>query len=835
LYGSLHQQRSNVQRLAKANDPLEAVVSDLPSHARVVIIGGGAVGCSALYHLAKRGWTDALLLEMDELTSGSTWHAAGNCPNFSGSFGIMQVQRYSTKLYAELGAAVDYPISYDITGAIRLAHSRERMDEFRHITEMARHQGIDFEMLNPAEMKARYPFLELDDIEGGQWDPLDGNIDPAQLTLAFAKGARALGTTIVRFCSVTGIASTPAGDWRIETTKGAVTCETIVNAAGYRAAEIGRMLGRDLPCVAISHQYLVTDTIPELGARKAKLPILRDPDDSYYLRQERDGLLLGPYEWQATPHWIDGIPQSFASRLFPDDLDRLETYIARACQRVPILGSIGVKKVINGPIPYTPDGNPLIGPAPGLRNVYEACVFSFGIVQAGGAGKTLADWVTEDESEWDLWSFDPRRFTDHVTAAYARAKAIELYQHEYSISFPFEERSAGRPAKTSSLYPVLKSKGALFGARNGWERPLWFPCDAKEAKFQDDLTLRRPHFFTAIARESRAVAESVAVIELPGFSRFEVTGPGASDALNAVIAGSLPRPGRLTLSYILTEKGGVRSEFTVTRLSENRFWLLSAGAAEWHDRDLLQRQVAGGDVRIKNLTARYSTLVVIGPKSRELLAGLTRADLSSAAFPWLSWQTITIGPFNVVAMRVSYVGELSWELHIPMENLLPVYELVDAAGEGLGKRDVGIYAIDALRLEKSYRSWKQDLTTQYSALAAGLDRFVRFDKNSFPGRAALLAERQRGGPRERLVTLLVAAGDADAPANATVFKDDQRVGLVTSGGFGHRIQRSIALAYVRAEHSKPGEDLSIEIYGERCKAVVATEPLYDPSNARLRA
>jgi dimethylglycine dehydrogenase len=810
-------------------------MSNLPSHARVIIIGGGAVGCSALYHLAKRGWTDALLLEMDELTSGSTWHAAGNCPNFSGSFGIMQLQHYSTRLYAALGAAVDYPITYHITGAIRLAHSRERMDEFRHITEMARHQGIDFEMLTPAEIKAHYPFLELHGIKGGQWDPLDGNIDPAQLTFAFAKGARALGATIVRFCRVIDIAPTLAGEWRVDTTKGTVTCETIVNAAGYRAAEIGRMLGRDLPCVAISHQYLVTDTIPELGARKDKLAILRDPDESYYLRQERDGLLLGPYEWQATPHWIDGIPESFASRLFPDDLDRLETYIERACRRVPILGSVGVKKVINGPIPYTPDGNPLIGPAPGLRNAYEACVFSFGIVQAGGAGKTLADWVTEGESEWDLWSFDPRRFTDHVTAAYTRAKAIELYQHEYSIGFPFEERSAGRPAKTSPLYPVLKSKGALFGARNGWERALWFPCDAKEAKFQDDLTLRRPHFFTAIARESRAVAESVAVIELPGFSRFEVAGPGASEALNAVIAGSLPRPGRLTLSYILTEKGGVLAEFTVTRLSENRFWLLSAGAAEWHDRDLLQRYLAGRDVRIENLTARYSTFVIVGPKSRELLAGLTSADLSNDVFPWLSWQTITIGPFNVVAMRVSYVGELSWELHVPMENLLPVYELIDAAGERLDKRDIGIYAIDALRLEKSYRAWKQDLTTQYSALAAGLDRFVRFEKNCFPGRAALLAEQQRGGPRERLVTLLVAAGDADAPVNATVFKNDRRVGLVTSSGFGHRLQCSIALAYVQAEHAKPGEDLSIEIYGQHCKAVVATEPLYDPANARLRA
>ena len=811
-------------------------MTGLPKHSRVVVVGGGAVGCSALYHLASRGLTDALLLEMDELTSGSTWHAAGNCPNFSGSFGIMKLQRYSTRLYAGLGAAVDYPINYHVTGAIRLAQGRERMDEFRHVTGMARHQGIEFEVLSPTDIKGRYPFIEAKGLEGGQWDPLDGDIDPAQLTQALAKGARDKGARIVRNCRVTGMARTPAGEWRIETTAGTVTCETVVNAAGYRAAEVGRLYGRNIPCVAMSHQYLVTDTIRELSGREGKLPLLRDPDDSYYLRQERDGLLLGPYEWKATPHWSAGepMPPTFAFQLFPDDLDRLEGYIAKAIGRVPILGSAGIKKVINGPIPYTPDGNPLIGPAPGVPNVFEACVFSFGIVQAGGAGKLLADWVLEGETEWDLWSLDPRRFTAHVDEAYTRVKAVELYQNEYAIGFPFEERPAGRPAKTSPLHPVLGAKGALFGARNGWERAVWFPREPGEAKAQTAPTLRRPPFHEAIGRECRAVAEAVGIIELPGFSRFEVSGVDAAAALDRMIAGALPRTGRLSLSYVLTPKGGVLSEFTITRLADDRFLLLGASSAEWHDRDLLDAHI-GGRARIENVTAKYSTLVVTGPKSRQLLSRLTETDLSTRAFPWLSSQRIRLGGSDVLAMRVSYAGELGWELHVPMEELVSVYELVMDAGRDLGAADVGIYALDSLRLEKCYRSWKQDLTTEYSALACGLERFVRLSKPAFPGREALLRERSAGGPKDRLVPLIVECGFADAPATASVLYGKERVGLVMSGGFGHRIGRSIALAYVRADLSRPGTRLSVRIFGEMCAATVGVEPLYDPNNERLRA
>ena len=812
-------------------------MAELPETVRVVIIGGGAVGCSSLYHLAKQGWTDCLLLESNELTSGSSWHAAGNCPNFAGSWSVMKMQAYSNALYGRLGDEADYPMNYHVTGSIRLAHSRARMEEFHHVRAMARYQGIEFEMLGTNEIKARYPFIELHDIEGGLWDEGDGDIDPAQLTQAFAKAARALGAKVVRFCPVTGLRRLPGGEWEVETPKGKVRCEIVVNAAGYRAAEIGAMVGRQVPTVAMSHQYLVTETVAELKDRDAKLPLLRDPDVSYYLRQEGDGLLLGPYEWQATPHWVrrdDPMPADFSFQLYPDDLERLERYIEDACARVPILGTVGVQRVINGPIPYTPDGNPLIGPAPGLRNFYEACVFSFGIVQAGGAGKVLAEWITEGETEWDMWSVDPRRFTDYATPEYVRAKAVEFYQNEYAIGFPHEERPAGRPAKTSPVYDRLRAKGAVFGARGGWERAVWFPRPGKDEP-ENKLTYHHSNWFEAVAEECRAVQNAVGILDLPGFARFEVTGEGAGDWLESLIAGALPKPGRISLAYFCTPRGRTLTEMTVTCFGPDHYWLITAAAAEWHDRDwLLKHLPEDGPIRIDNVTGRWGTLVLAGPKAREVLAQVTDCDLSNEAFPWLSHQPITIAMAQGTAIRVNYVGELGWELHLPVESLLATYDLLWQAGEARGIRDFGMYAMDSLRLEKCYRAWKMDLSTDYTPLTGSLDRFVRLNKPDFIGREALIKEREAGSP-ERCVPLLVDAGSADAPYLSTVWQGDEKVGLVTSGGYGHRIGRSIALAHIRSDLAEEGKQVEVEILGERYKAVVAREPLYDPSNERLRA
>ncbi|HKX08646.1 MAG TPA: FAD-dependent oxidoreductase, partial [Stellaceae bacterium] len=415
----------------------------MADRARVVIIGGGAVGASCLYHLAKLGWTDSVLVEQNELTSGSTWHAAGNCPTFSTSWGLLKLQRYSTELYRRLGDEVDYPINYHVVGSLRLAHTRERMDEYRHVIGMARANGIPLELVGANEIRDRYPFLTLDDLKGALWDPHDGDIDPAQLTQALAKGARDKGAKVRRFTKVTGLAQRPDGTWRVVTDQGEIEAEIVVNAAGYRAGEIMSMIGRQLPIVTLAHQYLVTDDVPELAARKERLPLLRDPDVSYYLRQERTGFLLGPYEGQPKAMWLDGIPTDFSFNLWNDDLDRLQPWIEAAISRVPALGRVGVRKVVNGPIPYSPDGNPYIGPEHGLRNFFHCNTFSFGIVQAGGAGKALAEWVVEGRPEWDLWSLDRRRYTAYADQAYTAAKAIEVYQNEYAPGFPFEERPAG--------------------------------------------------------------------------------------------------------------------------------------------------------------------------------------------------------------------------------------------------------------------------------------------------------------------------------------------------------------------------------------------------------
>ncbi|MEQ8353978.1 MAG: FAD-dependent oxidoreductase [Kiloniellaceae bacterium] len=809
-------------------------MAELPSHAQVVVIGGGAVGASVLYHLARMGCSDAILLERNELTSGSTWHAAGNCPTFSGSWNLMKLQHYSAKLYARLAEEVDYPMNYHRTGSLRLAQSRARLQEFHHVAGMANQQGIGFEVLTPAELKARYPLAETHGLEGALWDPADGDIDPAQLTQAYAKGARDLGARIERFCAVTGIAPLASGAWRVETVKGAIVAEKVVNAAGYRAAEIGRMVGREVPCTVMAHQYLVTEDIPELAALDKSIPLLRDPDDSYYLRQERHGLILGPYEWQATAMWGDGQPDDFSFQLYPDDLDRLEWYIEQACARVPILATAGVQKVINGPIPYTADGNPLVGPAPGLRNFYEACVFSFGIAQSGGAGKTLAEWIVEGEPEWDLWGLDPRRYTDFATKAYTTAKAVELYQHEYAIGFAMEERPAGRPAKTSPLYEKLKAKGAVFGARGGWERAVWFARDGKTP--EGALTFAREgEWFASVAAECRAVAERVGILDLPGFAKFELAGPGAADWLDGLIAGPLPKQGRLALSYFCAPGGGVVSELTVTRLAEERFWLIGPAAGEWHDWDWLTLQrPEGAAFTLSNVTGRWGTLVLAGPRARAVLGKVTECDLSNAAFPWLSARPIEIAQARGLAFRVNYVGELGWELHLPVEALAPVYDLIWAAGEEEGIADFGLYAMDSLRLEKGYRGWKTDLGSEYSPLTSALERFVRLDKPAFVGRDALLKERQEGS-RERLVPLVVEAGAEDAPFCAAVWRGDKRVGLVTSGGYGHRLGQSLALAYVETALATEGSELEIEIFGERRKARVVSEPLYDPKNERLRA
>jgi dimethylglycine dehydrogenase len=813
----------------------------MTEHVRVVVIGGGVVGCSALYHLAALGVKDALLLERDELTSGSTWHAAGNLPTFSTSWSILKLQKYSAALYRRLAANADDPINYHLTGSVRLAHTQSRMDEFRHVQSMARANGLEYEILSPADLKNRYPLIETHDLLGALWDPLDGDIDPSQLTQALAREARALGGTIRRHTRVTALKQKPDGSWIVTAEQGGnqseIHCQTVVNAAGYRAAEVMQMVGRHLPLAVMSHQYLVTEDCEELLARgAARLPLLRDPDTSYYLRQERNGFILGPYEWKATPMWLDGMPDDFANQLWNDDFDRLEPYIEDAMARVPALGRAGIKRGVNGPIPYSPDSNPYIGPEPGLRNFFHCNNFSFGITQAGGAGKALAEWVVHGAPEWDLWSLDRRRYGDYASQAYTVAKAVEVYQNEYASSFPYEERAAGRPLRTSPTYDTLKAKGARFGARGGWERAVYFDLKG-ELPTEEKLSFRRESIWHGVvAQEVQAVRERVGVLDLPGFTKFELKGEGAAAHLDFLTCSKLPAQGRVSLAYALTPAGKLWSEFTITRIAADHFFIISAAIAATHDMDLLSGTLpAGSPISVRDISAEQGTLIIAGPRARDVLSQITSAELSNAAFRWLTARTIDTVAGRCFAMRVNYVGELGWELHAPVAIMQALYGAVWQAGQAHGIRDFGLYAMDSLRVDKCYRGWKSDLESGYTPLDASLDRFVDLKKPAFVGREALLAEHARG-PQWRFVPLLFDTdGDAEAPYCAQVFQDATNVGLTTSGVWSHTLKQSVALAYVRADLAVPGTPLQVEVLGQLRRATVQAEPLYDPSNARLRA
>jgi dimethylglycine dehydrogenase len=809
-------------------------MTELPAQAHVVVIGGGAVGASVLYHLALRGLTDAVLIEKAELTSGSTWHAAGNTPSFSGSLNVMKLQAYSNRLYDRLGAAVDYPITRHKTGSVRLAQTADRAREFHHVASMAGTAGIGMAMLSPAEARDRHhPLLVPAGLEAVLWDPEDGDIDPAQLTQALAKGARDLGAKVVRFTEVTGIARRGA-DWLVTTDKGRIAAGIIVNAAGYYADRIGRMLGRDVPMAVMSHQYLITEAIPGLPEGGARLPLLRDPDDSYYLRQEGQGLLLGPYEWDARAMWTDGSrPADFAFQLWGDDLDRLSRHIDAAMARVPALAGGGVKRVVNGPIPYAPDGMPLLGPCPGVPGAFEACVFTFGIAQAGGAGRAMAEWILDGGTADDLWMLDPRRFGDWATRRFTAAKAVETYQNEYAMALPWREWPAGRPAWSSPLYDRWTARGAQWGFRGGWERALWFakPGD----RTGPDLTHGRPYFFDRVGEEVRAVTERAGLMDLPGFARFEVAGPGAAAWLDGLIAGSLPREGAVSLAYFCAPSGKVWTEMTVTRWPGGRFWLIGAAAAREHDRDWLTAHLpADGSVTLADLTMRMGTLILSGPSSRDILGRASDEDVSGNALPWLRAMPVTIGAARGFVLRVGYTGEMSYELHMPVETLAGVHDrLTEAAGGVLPL--YGLYAMDSMRLEKGYRGWKGDLSSEFSPLASGMDRFVKLGKPAFPGRDALQREAAEGPPTRFCVIVLDPADGTEAPYGAIVRAGGEAVGLVTSGGHGHRTGRSIAFAYVRPDHAKPGCRLSIDIFGEARPGMVVPEIIFDPENRRLRA
>lgn len=811
-------------------------MSDFPSQTRVVIIGGGAVGASCAYHIAKAGW-DVVLLEKNELTAGSTWHAAGNCPSFSTSWAVMNLQRYSLDLYRRLSGEVDYPMNYHVTGSVRLAHSRERVMEFERAMGMGRKQGMDLEMMEVSELKSRYPFMETHDLQGALYDPDDGDIDPAQLTQALARGARMAGARLERFCPATGV-SRKGDQWIVHTDKGDIACEKVVNAAGYYAQRVGEWFkpygGRTVPMAVMSHQYFLTEEIPELKAwaqENGKLPLLRDVDSSYYLRQEKNGLNLGPYERNCKAHWItpdDPMPEDFSFQLYPDDLDRLEWYIGDAMERVPILGASGVGRVINGPIPYAPDGLPLIGPMPGVPNAFEACVFTFGITQAGGAGKVLAEWVTEGQTEWDMWAVDPRRFTDYTDKEYCIAKAMEVYGHEYAMHFPHHRWPAAPDRKTSTLHSRLQAAGAQFGVYGGWERANWFAKPGDDTSEEATHTWERNGPWEArVAEECAAVRDGCGILPITGFSRIKVEGPGARAFVDGLTASRLPKPGRVGLAYFPDVRGRIVTECSVMVHGDDEVGLITAAAAQWHDGEHFSRQMPEG-ITVSDHTREVECLLVTGPKARDILGPLTDHDLSK---PWLSVSfSGQVAGRECALLRVSFAGELGWEIHCAPDDAPAIWDAVTAAGA----TPFGMFALNSLRVEKGYRAWKGDLSTDYTLLEGGLDRFIDWTKD-FTGKPALEAEKQQG-PSKRFVTLTIDGGSCDAPYMSTIWQGDTVVGEVTSAAWGYRVGAQVALGMVRSDLAVQGTAVEVEIFGKRYPAAVQAEgSLYDPNNERLRA
>jgi dimethylglycine dehydrogenase len=810
----------------------ERMALNMKSHARVVVIGGGIAGCSTLYHLTREGWTDVVLVERDELTSGSTWHAAAQVTQFGANQTMVALKRHSIDLYRELSADTDNPISYHITGGMRLAHTPEQVDTYKHFIGMAAGMGIDMEFIDPAEAGRRHPLMNTSGLLGAWWDPLDGDIDPAGITFAMARKARAAGAEVYRFNPVESITRKPTGEFIVHTQNGDISCEKVVNATGYRVNEVGNMLGVTHAVTSMEHMYFLTDTMPELEALDFRVPIIRDPGDDFYSRQEKLGLLVGVYEQGCQTFGMNGIDPDFTQALCPSDLDRCLDNMERIFERLPSLAEAGIHTVINGPITYTIDGAPLIGPIPGIENAYCAIGLRAGIGESGGHGKVLAEIIVHGESEWDAWFLDPRRFTQYANTEHTCLKAIEDYQNEFHYHMPHEHRPAARLARTTPLYAAFEQMNCEWGVVNGWERVLFFK---PEADFVDQHGYRFTPTKAVVAQEVEHLQQHASLMEVSGFNRYEISGEGVAEFLDHMTCSRIPTEiGKLSLCYLLTEKGNVLSEATLVKLGEDRYWWGSAAAAEWHDRDWLNR-FKPESVTVTEMAATHTILVVAGPKSRDLLQSLApRCDWSAQAFPWLRAQQMFIGHAEVTAMSVSFSGELAYELHVHNEQLYLVWKSISDAGREFGLGYFGLYATESMRLEKGYLHWKADLIYEHNPLEARLDRFVKLDKNDFIGKTALLEQIERG-PRKLLVSMTVECDIASAHGGDPVFAGDRQVGSVTSAGYGHRVQKNIAYAYVDPQSAEVGTRLSLGILGERYDAEVVEPVFYDPENQLVRA
>ena len=806
--------------------------------ARVVVIGGGIAGCSTLYHLTQEGWSDVMLLERDELTSGTTWHSAAQVTNFGMNQTMVGLKSHSIALYQELAADPDYPINYHHgDGGIRLANTQAQMDGYRHFASMARGMGVEFEVIDAAECARRHPLISADNLLGGLWDPMDGDIDPAQLCQALARRARAAGAEVHRHTPVTGLRQYSDHSWVVETAKGEIQAEIVVNACGYRVNEVGRMIGVHHPVMSMEHQYFVTEEISAIREAGRRMPLLRCPISDFYCRQEKFGLLLGFYEQQCRTWGMDGIDPNFSNDLCPNDLDRVADVLDGAIARLPALAEAGIHTIVNGPITYTIDGAPLVGPIPGKRNAFCIIGLRAGLGEGGGHGWLLAQQIVHGEACYDTWCLDPRRFTAHGNVELCALKAVEDYQNEFRFHFPHEHRPAGRPIKTTPLTPVLAAEGAEFGVVNGWERVDYFK---PSTDFTETHGFRFTEVHDVVAGEVAAVQNAVGLTEVNGFNRFEITGADAHTFLDRMFCGPVTRKaGRVGLGYLLNHQGMVKAEATIANLpagphGAERIWYGSAAAAEFHDMDwLCQHLREREDVQIRSLTNDMTILVLAGPRSRDVLSAVSRDDWSREAFPWLSVRETFIGIAPAAVLAVSFSGELAYEIHVPNAQLYAAYLALRRAGEAYGLRLFGGRAVESMRVEKGFLHWKADILTEFDPFETCLGRFVRMDKGDFIGRAALV-KRQAEGPRRVFATLSVACSDRAAHGGASIMSNGRVVGTVTSGAWGYRTGLNLAMGFIDPDFGGPGSRVQLDLLGHLIDATVIEPGPYDPAHERIK-
>lgn len=835
----------------------------MKTHVKALVVGGGAVGASIAYHLAKAGWQDVMLLERDELTSGSTWHAAGLLPLFNMSYATSHIHDYSVKFYKTLEEETGLNAGFAVVGNLRMAQTDARMDEFRLYASTAETVGIPYEWLTPAQIKDRYPLVRTEDLKGALFHPTDGYINPADVTQAMAKGARQRGVIIERKWQVDGYEWTGEA-WRVTVTKmvekggnlvpseetQVITAEHVVTATGNHAQRTAKLLGIKIPAIPVEHQYIVTEPDPELVAFRQngapEHPVLRDADAKWYVREERGGWILGPYEEGAPACFKYAVPDSFRADLFPLDLERIEEEYMSMIHRIPSSETVGLKDDYNGPICYTPDGNPLVGPAPGLRNMWLAEGFSFGITAAGGTGYYLAQMMVEGEAEIDMASLDPKRYgQDWMTTEYAARKNEECYAHVYVLHHPDEEREACRPLRTGPAYDRQKALGAQFGCVNGFERPNYYgPKDAPSHFDHDARSFRRGGWWNFAREEAEAIRKTAGLIDATAFAKHRVFGPGATAFLDWFTCNALPKVGRINLTYALTDAGMTRTEYTIMRIAENDYYLVSAGAWEAYDGDYLRKaeedfwaktQSTGNWFAVENVTTKWGVFALAGPNSRAILNELVRdaepeTRLSNKRSPWLSVRDIELGMVPVRAARVAYTGELGWELHHPIEMQNHLWDQLMAAGEKHGLKLVGARAQNWLRQEKSYRAFGNELGRDATPLEAGLDRFVDLSKE-FHGKQAMLDK----GIRSKCVTLLIdGPQDADPWGREALFDGETRVGRLTSGGYSVHFEKQIGMGYVKPDYAQVGQKLKVMIMGALYDAEITEDSPYDPKNVTIR-